>query len=351
MRVKPLKESDILKTIAVLSVILQGVMAFLQPQFVSEQDFSLALWLMQVIKYSAPMFIFAICFDVVATQRLNIKMYWQHKLKELVVPFLLWSVIYLLLFQPWTNQSLAINLQTIVTGSSAPHLWYTVMMLQFQLLVPVMLLLANFVQGRWQRMALLLIIIGIIFISYREWGAQGELVYHDRFFLGYSLFASLAIVFSRQRQVLVFLWQVRYLVIGALLLLISLSAYLIWQHPVQGVQLKQIDYYQNFMVLYNIIMILNGLNLATWLKRKQRRINVICTWIATYAFRAYLANFFWLQLVGGVLKPVLASLPIGVQGGILFVLTALLAFGSVYGLERLGENLRRKQLGNLPQAS
>lgn len=344
MNDKVLKESDVLKTIAVLSVILQGVLAFLQVQFVSEQDFSAALWLMQVIKYSAPMFIFAICFDVVATQRLDIKTYWQHKFWELVVPFLLWSGIYLFLFQPWSSQSLASNLQTIFTGSSAPHLWYTVMMLQFQILIPFLVVLATWSQGKWQRITLLLLGSVIVFSIYREWGTQVEFIYRDLLFLGYGLFAVLAIVLSRQRQMLQFFWQLRHWITGMFILLISLSAYQILQQPVQGIVLSQIDYYQDFMMFYNIIMIVIGLNLAVWLKQKQRLVNRFCKWIATYAFRAYLANFFFLQLAGGVLRPALAPLPIGVQGVILFLLTAALAFSFVYGLEQLNRKIRQSSL-------
>ena len=296
---------------------------------------------MQVIKYSAPMFIFAICFDVVANQSLAIKTYWQHKFWELVVPFLIWSCLYLFLFQSWSTQNLLSNFQQIVTGSSAPHLWYTVMMLQFQLLVPFMLGLATWLRGNQKRMVLVIVATLSVFVLYRELGQHLAFRYHDRLFFGYSLFASLGIICSQYRQCLVWIWKYRQLIVGGFIIMIGFSAFTIWQQPAQGAQLSQINYYQNFMVSYNVLMIAFALNLAYWLKQRQRLVNRFCKWIATYAFRAYLANFFCLQLVGGLLKPALAPLPIGVQGVILFLLTAALAFGFVYGLEQLNRKIRQ----------
>ena len=57
-----------------------------------------------------------------------------------MVPYLLWTTAYLWLFpavqqgQPYTDT--ASFLLKYITGDGAPHLWYTVMMLQIQLLMP-----------------------------------------------------------------------------------------------------------------------------------------------------------------------------------------------------------------------
>ncbi len=87
------------------------------------------------------MFIFAIVYNMVKTsQHLSYWEFLKEKFFELVVPYLLWTTAYLWLFpavqqgQPYTDT--ASFLLKYITGDGAPHLWYTVMMLQIQLLMP-----------------------------------------------------------------------------------------------------------------------------------------------------------------------------------------------------------------------
>ncbi len=133
--------SDFQKVSAVTAVMMQTILSFALANSHSATNTAFLGTFYVIVKYTAPMFIFAIVYNMVKTsQHLSYWEFLKEKFFELVVPYLLWTTAYLWLFPavqqqtPYTDT--ASFLLKYVTGDGAPHLWYTVMMLQIQLFMP-----------------------------------------------------------------------------------------------------------------------------------------------------------------------------------------------------------------------
>lgn len=94
------------------------------------------------------MFIFAIIYNMVLkSQAESYLEFLKEKFYELVLPYVVWSSLYLYAF-PSLQQRMPYEtslgfLGKVLSGDGAAHLWYAVMMLQFQLFMPYFIWLAT----------------------------------------------------------------------------------------------------------------------------------------------------------------------------------------------------------------
>ena len=133
--------SDFLKVFAVASVILQTVLSYVLTHSPQTEAMNSIGSFYRMSKYSAPMFIFAIIYNMVLkSQAESYLEFLKEKFYELVLPYVVWSSLYLYAF-PSLQQRMPYEtplgfLGKVLSGDGAAHLWYAVMMLQFQLFMP-----------------------------------------------------------------------------------------------------------------------------------------------------------------------------------------------------------------------
>lgn len=140
--------SDFLKVFAVASVILQTVLSYVLTHSPQTEAMNSIGSFYRMSKYSAPMFIFAIIYNtVLKSQAESYLEFLKEKFYELVLPYVVWSSLYLYAF-PSLQQRMPYEtplgfLGKVLSGDGAAHLWYAVMMLQFQLFMPYFIWLAT----------------------------------------------------------------------------------------------------------------------------------------------------------------------------------------------------------------
>ncbi len=340
---------DYLKVAACTAVILQSVLtlALKQPLNVTDQ------WIIglsyNAVKFTAPAFIFGILFTTTRTTYPSQLSAYPHYLKRqwsaLFIPSIFWTTVYLLgmpqLQQGVPFHSVKTFAWQFVNGNAAPHLWYNTMMLQFILLMPLFWWLARIATNAGRvKLILLVTLIGcalwVAFYDVTVWHGphQQSWVLLDRVslsFAGYAILGTLAARFSKSLAQK--LAQHQWLLKLSWFVLFGLTTGLLI-HAGLPIHLNVTSYIQPAMVGYDLATIGLIVSLAnTQIHRHARSVPVI-HWLAIYAYRAYLANVFWLQLIWALGGRWLAVAPLPVIIGC-YVLTWICSFASAYGLHRL----------------
>lgn len=149
---------DFLKVAAVSAVFLQSILGYGLNNKLDANFQILIGFLYNLVKYTAPAFIFGILFTN-TRQQLGPKFkpgkFYLHIARAFFLPFYLWGIIYLLFFQSLEQINHYHNfsefLWQLVNGNAAPHLWYAVMMLQFLLLMPLFNYLVKWIDCRYDK--------------------------------------------------------------------------------------------------------------------------------------------------------------------------------------------------------
>lgn len=337
---------DYMKVFACTAVIMQSVLAFgLQTSPSPRVQTGIGITY-NLVKYTAPAFIFGILFTTVRThERAHLGDYRQYltqQLHSLFIPTFWWSLVYLLglpsLQQVNHYHNFGSFIWQFINGNAAPHLWYNTMMLQFILLMPFFWWLARWAVQSRRRLwgTLLLTIVGyggwLAFYDQQVFNGPHHWYLLDRLFVSfliYGIFGALA--WKKRRPLETFLQRYWPLLIGLF------GVTFIWTNLElrafgQPVRLTNAIYYKPSMTLYALVVIGLVATLAWTNIRHQSRWLPVMHGLATYAYRAYLANVFWLQLLwlafGHRLSqthPVWATISC-------YGLTWLLSFASAYGL-------------------
>lgn len=143
---------DYLKLGACTAVMSQPIMSY---ALTTSPSIGAQTWIgimYNLVKYTAPAFIFGILYTTTRTTINHRELTYGHYLKNmwhaLFIPTIWWTLIYLLVMPQMqqVNQyhDLGSFLWHFVNGNAAPHLWYNTMMLQFIILMPVFWAI-----GRW----------------------------------------------------------------------------------------------------------------------------------------------------------------------------------------------------------
>lgn len=337
---------DYMKVFACTAVMMQSVLSLIlatDPSLGYQTTIGI---LYNLVKFTAPAFIFGILYTTTRTTNQNkIKNYGGYLKKQwstLFVPTIWWTLAYLLIFPnvQQINQyhNIGSFLWHFVNGNAAPHLWYNTMMLQFIILMPLFWMLAHWVRDNFKRGISVLIITIVIFAG---WLVFYDLqVFHgpheqdwyllDRLFISfiiYGVFGILAWMFRDQFERFI---QKTYLIIAVIFM-----GSFIWTNQElfsygYPVNLANAPYYKPSMTIYALAII----GLIAFLALKHINTNSkalpVFHFLATYAYRAYLSNVFWLQVIwrlGGKklnnINPILAII-------VCYVLTWILSFLSAY---------------------
>ncbi|WP_308556453.1 acyltransferase [uncultured Lactobacillus sp.] len=305
---------DYLKVFACTAVMSQPIMSLImnigQPN--PTQDIFGILY--NLVKYTAPAFIFGILYTTIRTNDLkgsfSYKQHMRSNWSNLFVPTIWWTLIYLL-GMPWVQQVNKFNsfgsfCWHFINGNAAPHLWYNTMMLQFIILMPIFWTISRYVKGNVKRGIWTAI---ITFILYFAWlWFYDTYVFHgihqndwyllDRVFISFFIYGVYGVLAWQFRDFVnqflaKFWWLIAILFVG---IFIWTNAELhSFGHPVN---FNNAPYYKPSMTFYCLAVI--GLVAALCLyqvRKKQTSSLKVFHFLATYAYRAYLSNVFWDQLI------------------------------------------------------
>nr|WP_089137292.1 acyltransferase family protein [Secundilactobacillus silagei] len=309
-----------------------------------------------LVKFTAPAFIFGILYTTMRTTvdtAVTYQQYLKQSWHSLFVPTLWWTSIYLLAM-PWVQQvrhyhSWKSFVWQFINGNAAPHLWYNTMMLQFILLMPLFWLIGRWCQTvpkrGWFIVALTLIITGLWLEFYDREVFHGphmaDWYLTDRLFISFLIYGILGTLAWQYRKA-VNPWLQKWW--GAILLICIASFYWICRELFAfgyPVKLTNAPYYKPSMVIYDLAVIALVAAVALSQIQRQRPITRIVHYLAGFAYKAFLSNVFWEQLIWLTIGKRLIM--VNVDWGILitYVGTWLLSFASAVGIHAVWRRIKQ----------
>lgn len=168
MTKKPrLREIEILRGMAFAAVVLQHSIAHFSvvPELKMEDGARLTLLLLAA-KFAVPAFIFITGLVLFYNYegKINYVSFVRKRFKDIIVPYLLWSVIYSFMVGIYNHplwESITTMIRFWLTGKSSYHLWYIVMIIPMYLLFPPLRIavrkIVTWVNGQRKRAWLLMI--------------------------------------------------------------------------------------------------------------------------------------------------------------------------------------------------
>lgn len=305
---------DYLKVFACTAVMSQPIMSLIINLPQSQQTQVGFGILYNLVKYTAPAFIFGILYTTIRTSDLNGHFsYFKHLQKNwsnLFVPTIWWTLIYLL-GMPWLQQGNKFNsfgtfCWQFINGNAAPHLWYNTMMLQFIILMPFFWSISRYVRNNIKRgfaVAIVTLILYLSWLAFYDYYVfhgvhQNDWYLLDRVFISffiYAVFGGLAWQFrSYFNEFITKFW---WLIVVIFILCFIWTNYELSQFG-YPLNFYNAPYYKPSMTFYCLAVICLIAAFCLYQVRK-RQINSlkIFHFLAIYAYRAYLANVFWNQLI------------------------------------------------------
>ncbi|MFC9708102.1 acyltransferase [Paenibacillus sp. NPDC056933] len=172
-RKERIAEIESLRGIAFAAVVLQHSIAHysLVPE-AGLQDGVLFAILLMLSKFAVPLFIFitGMVLFYNTGDKLHYGRFMQKRLTDVIVPYIIWSLIYFTLSPrgwngfSWGNiPDLGLKL---ITGKTTSHFWYIIMLIQFYLLFPLFLRAIRYVYNRYEARGrmIALLISGVVYL-------------------------------------------------------------------------------------------------------------------------------------------------------------------------------------------
>lgn len=128
-------ELTVMKSLAFLAVVFQSALLYVMNYRSPHPEEAIMIgMLFHFVKFSAPVFVFLVGFHMVQQKEaIHYRRYVSHKWVELMIPYIIWSFVYFILFS--SHLHVLDAMKQLLLGEAAPHLWYVVMIIQFHLLI------------------------------------------------------------------------------------------------------------------------------------------------------------------------------------------------------------------------
>lgn len=305
---------DYLKVFACTAVMSQPIMSLVMNVGQPDRVQNIFGILYNLVKYTAPAFIFGILYTTIRNNdekgSFSYKKHMRANWSNLFVPTIWWTLIYLL-EMPWLQQvnkfhNFSSFCWHFINGNAAPHLWYNTMMLQFIILMPLFWALSRYVGNNLKRGIWVAIITLVLYFAWLWF--YDKYVFHgihahdwyllDRVFISFfisGVYGMLAWQLRGYYNELIskYWWIIAFLFAGCFVWTnLELSQY---GYPVN---FNNAPYYKPSMTLYclTVIALVSAFCLYQVRKNSETSLKVF-HFLATYAYRAYLSNVFWNQLV------------------------------------------------------
>lgn len=279
----------------------------------SQQLFLVSLY--NLVKFTSPAFIFGIVFTVIRKNdqqaKLPLKSYFSDQWDNNFFPTFAWTLFYLIAMPNLQQHGHFHNIATFIwqffSDNATPHLWYSVMMLQFLLIMPGIKSVCNWVQHSYRRLLIAVISSGIIYfawlIFYDHFILNGPEATHwyllDRIFISFLIFGLYGgLSWNFHHEIQTFLFTYWWLIVG-FYLLTYFGTRDLFLATFKLTDLTNDSYYLPSMAIYALAVILliyliciaqKVFNMNYWLKSIH--------FLAFYAYRAFLANVFWDRIFG-----------------------------------------------------
>lgn len=338
---KKASEPDIMKVIAVLAVMWQGILGLMMKQNLEVGQKVESIIIYDLVKYSAPFFIFAICFDICKIKNVPYKKQLIHKIEELLVPYFCWSTVYVLM-NISNYKSIGDFAEGYLLGTNAPHTWYLVMMFQFHILVPVLwYLYAKLTADRKKAYPVLIgafIFYALFLFFYDNYvfnvTTNKALLYLDRSFIGFSIYAILGTVASANYEKWnIFVSKTKLIAIPFFFIAFIVANNEMFPDGLNNLSLANAIYLKPSIFLYNIFVIIMVYGLALMLIKNNSRSLPAFRFLSQYAFRAYLANYFVITMLIKFMGKSGELMPYNLRLILLWLMTAVFSFIIVYTIE------------------
>jgi surface polysaccharide O-acyltransferase-like enzyme len=327
-------ELMMMKSLAFLAVVFQSSLIYTMNHGSLHPEESIMIgMLFNFVKFSAPVFVFLAGFHMFQHKLpVDYRTYVTHKGKELLLPYLFWSIIYLMMFS--NEEKIVVLIKQFVVGDAAPHLWYVIMIIQFHLLAPLLLTMFSWVEKNvrsWKKatiiFASLYFLLMFILSKWLNRSSAFLLHYMDRSFLSYSFYFFLGGVAART------LPKWRYFVMKSipintfifLALFILVGYELLSFKSVFSIDLKASTYLKPSMFLYVSSEILLLYALSITIIQTKSPLYIVLRFISQYTYGAYLGHLFFLYLFAKLIH--ISSL---LQSVILFITTAAISILCCY---------------------
>lgn len=310
-----------------------------------------------LVKYTAPAFIFGILYTTIRTtlpNRVQYHQYLSNTWHALFVPTIWWTLVYLI-FLPWVQQSshyhdVGTFLWNFVNGNAAPHMWYNTMMLQFIILMPIFWGIGHWVEDNFERGVMVLIgslILTAIWLGFFDTqifrGPHASDWYlFDRLFVSFLIYAIgglLAWQFNtRFKNFLRQYWP--------WLFVLAAGAFY-WTNQelfsyARPLNLANAAYYKPSTMIYALLIILLVSALANFqIEHRMPFTNVVHN-IANFAYKAFLSNVFWSQLIWKSFGQKLTINNTGLGVIVTYLLTLILSFLSAYVINSIWSRIKPK---------
>ena len=337
---------DYMKVFACTAVMMQTVLSLVlstNPSFSYQTPIGI---IYNLVKFTAPAFIFGILYTTTRTTNENTwgdyGSYLKKQWSALFVPTIWWTLAYLLIF-PNVQQVNKFNsfgsfCWHFINGNAAPHLWYNTMMLQFIILMPLFWALAHWIKNNNTRGIITIVLTAILFGAWIYF--YDVQVFHgpheqswyllDRIFISfviYGIFGVVAWMFRDKFE--------KFLKKAFPILVILLIAVFYWTNRElfafgYPVKLSNAPYYKPSMTLYALLVIGLIATLAIRHINTDSKALPVFHFLATYAYRAYLSNVFWLQIIWRLGSGFLPQINPIVTIIVCYLLTWILSFASAY---------------------
>ncbi|MGM9987563.1 MAG: acyltransferase [Bacillaceae bacterium] len=352
---KRVPELTILKAMAFLSVVIQSSFVLLMKESSPSIEQSIIIGMFfNLVKFSAPAFIFLAGFSIVQQyyKHFVYRDYLFHKTKEIIFPYILWTIVYIICLQPslFISGSFSEIGLTFLTGTAAPHLWYVIMVFQFHLLTPLIFLCIPFIK-KWieSKKSLYIFVISIaaiytllMWISHRYLATSESLLLQmtDRIFLAYSFYFIVggiaALTLHKWRRFVIKVIPI------CLLLYICLfgrvSYELLQFGGIWDIELQISTYLKPSMFFYILIELILLYGLAMLIAKTKSYLRTILNFVGQHCYNAYLAHIFFLYMITNMVKPEGTVL----NGLLLFAISATMSIAFSF----LISTFRLKQLFN-----
>ena len=305
---------DYLKVFACTAVMSQPIMVLIMKSGQNANTQNIFGVFYNLVKYTAPAFIFGILYTTIRTNdekgSFSYAKHMRANWSNLFVPTIWWTFIYLL-GMPWVQQvekyhNLGSFCWQFINGNAAPHLWYNTMMLQFIILMPLFWAISRYVKDKPKQglavaiatLALYLLWLGFYDANVFHGPHEQDWYLLDRVFISFFIYGVFGILSWQFRdyynQLMMKYWW---------LLLIAFLGCFVWTnielfgygHPVD---FGNAPYYKPSMTFYSLLVIflVSAICLHQVKKNSETSLKVF-HFLSVYAYRAYLANVFWDQLV------------------------------------------------------
>lgn len=282
-------EIDLIRAITVFSVVAIHTLSYTNTLITDQAGFALANFIGHALHYNREMFMFVsglVLTYVYFRKPLSKKSFWLKRFSVVLIPYILWTIIYVVINHPGISflDYVKLSLWNTLTGDASFQLYYILLTLQFYAIFPWFLdFMKKVAKHPWKTLAISLVIqLVIIYIDffYLQIGpfAKEKLViafvhFQDRIFLLYEFFfvlGAFGAIYLNQIQNF-FAKFGKYFIIIFLLSLWAYAAYYYaqlyqWHFPIDAAT----SVLQPSVVLYSIVVIVFFSYLSyLWAKTKK----------------------------------------------------------------------------------